>query len=427
MSKEKKVSGKSNFGVYGWLLTIVAFVIYASSGCQNQTFSILSSYYTDVVGWDNVLQQSFITVAGLAAVVGQYIVGTMTSNKKTSPRKLAFCLLIASGILYFVSGYIRSVVLMYIVFTLARAFAQTTSYQVTGVMVANWFPRKRGLVMGWCTMGIALSVTISQFVMGFGNKMWGPHGAFGIVSVLCIVAGIVIFVFLRDYPEEMGQYPDNDPTSVRQIAQINTEPSPWTTKRVLSCKEFWFIGLSMSIMLFSAGFMAQIAPVCLTSGFTPDQLPLLMTLVGVAAAVGSYLCGLIDVKTNTKIAILVCDACMILMGVLANTGNKWMVIGAMCCLAVILGGGSNFIVSFTQGYWGTRSFRAVFRFMQPIASLLSSLAPVIIAFVAAKFGGYGASFWLASGLGVVSAILVLLIKDDFVEKKEAAWATEVAE
>ena len=40
-------------------------------------------------------------------------------------------------------------------------------------------------------------------------------------------------------------------------------------------------------------------------------------------------------------------------------------------------------------------------------------------------GGYGAAFWLASILGAISLVLILLVKPGFVNKKEEKWGVEL--
>lgn len=423
---ENKIRAKSNFGLYGWILTIYAFVVYAASGCQNQTFSVLNDYYTNTIGWSNTQQQLIITIAGLGCCIAMGFIGSLV--RKVSPRKTAFVLLLISGVLYFVCSYITVYVLMAVLFVITRCVAQTCSMQLNGVFVNNWFPKKKGLVIGWATCGQAMATAISTIVMGWGLSHFGIHGAYGVISVASIVCAFVVMFVLRDYPEELGKYPDNDPNAVRQdVEQIRHAKSVWTAGRVLTTKEFWFIFLSIGIMSFGAGFMAQVVPVVMSAGFNPAQIPFIMTVIGVAACFGSYLCGVIDVKLGTKTAVIVVDVALILMGILANTGNKVCVVIALCCLAMILGGASNFGVSLCSGHWGRVTFNDVFRFGMPVIVFISSLAPTIIALVAENFGGYGAAFVFASILGVISAVLILLVKDGFVEKKEEQWKTGTPE
>lgn len=419
---KEKVSAKSNFGLYGWILTIYAFLTYAVSGMQNQTFSVLNDYYTNTIGWTNVQQQFIITCAGVVCVFVMGFIGNVV--RKVSPRKIAFALLLTSGVLFYVCSYVNTYILMAVIFVVTRCVAQTCSMQLNGTFINNWFPKKRGLVIGWATCGQALATTLSTILMGWGLSKMGIHGAYGIVSVISIVCAFIIFFVLRDYPEELGKHPDNDPDAVRKsVEQIKEHKTIWTAKRIFTCKEFWFISLSVAVMVFGAGFMAQVVPVLMSSGFNPAQIPLIMTGIGIAACFGSYICGVIDVKLGTKTAMLVVDACLLIMGLLANTGNKVMVIIALALLAIMLGGGSNFAVSMCSGCWGRENFNDIIRFMMPITVFISSLAPTIIALVAEKFGGYGAAFLLASILGIVSAILILLVRgNDFVAKKEAKWA-----
>lgn len=422
---QEKVSARSNFGLYGWLITIYAFLTYAASGMQNQTFSVLNDYYTNTVGWTNVQQQFIISCAGIVCVFVMTFVGNVV--RKVSPRKIAAVLLLASGILYYVCSYVNTYVLMAVIFIVTRCVAQTCSMQLNGTFVNNWFPKKRGLVIGWATCGQALATTLSTILMGWGLKVLGIQGAYGIVSLISIICAFLIFFVLRDYPEELGKYPDNDPTSVRKsVDEVKTpHTTVWTWTRVLTCKEFWFISLAVAVMVFGAGFMAQVVPVIMSVGFLPTQINFIMTGIGIAACFGSYICGVIDVKLGTKTAMFVVDGCLLVMGILANTGNKVAVVVALALLAIMLGGGSNFAVSMCSGYWGREHFNDIIRFMMPITVLISSLAPTIIALVAEKFGGYGAAFLLASALGIVSAILTLLVRDkDFARKKEAKWGVK---
>ena len=87
MEKQKK-TGIAHFGGYGWILIVAVFLVYAMSGCQNQTFSVLSDYYKNTVGWSTVQTSAIVTIAGLLVCVAQFCVGQLTT-KKVSPRKLA--------------------------------------------------------------------------------------------------------------------------------------------------------------------------------------------------------------------------------------------------------------------------------------------------------------------------------------------------
>ena len=417
----QKVSAKSNFGLYGWILVIYAFLVYAASGCQNQTFSVLNDYYTNTVGWANSQQQLIISISQLVCVVVMAFVGNLV--RKISPRKTAFVLLLASAVLFYICSYIETYVLMAVIFVLTRCIAQTCSMQLNGVFVNNWFPKKRGLVIGWATCGQALATTISTLLMGWGLRQFGVHGSYATISVMSLICAFIVLFVLRDYPEELGKHPDNDPNAVRQsMDQLKAHKTVWTAKRVLTTKEFWFISLSVAFMVFGAGFMSQIVPVLMMSGFAPPHIPLIMTLIGICACVGSYIFGVVDVKIGTKRAMIITAALLIAMGVLVNIGGMVFVVIALVCLAMMLGAGSNYCVSMVTGCWGREHFADVIRFAMPVTVIISGIAPFCIAKVAEVFGGYNAAFVLAAITGVISILLILPVKPGFAEKKEAKWA-----
>lgn len=419
--QKQKISGKSNFGLYGWILVIYAFLVYAASGCQNQTFSIMNDFYTNTLGWTNTQQQLIVSLSQLVCVVVMAIIGNMV--RKVSPRKTAFVLLLASAVLFYICSYIETYVLFAIIYVITRCIAQTCSMQLNGVFVGNWFPKKRGLVIGWATCGQALATSISTILMGWGLRQFGIHGSYATISVLSLICAFIVLFALRDYPEELGKHPDNDPNEVRMDTNaLRNHKTIWTTKRVLATKEFWCISLSVSFMVFGAGFMTQIVPVLMSNGFAPTSISTIMILIGICACFGSYLFGLLDVKVGTKTAMILTGVLLILMGVLVNIGGMVFVVIALICLAMMLGAGSNYCVSMVSGCWGREHFNDVLRYAMPITVLISGIAPTVIAAVAEHFGSYNASFVLAAITGVISILLILPVKPGFAAKKEALWA-----
>lgn len=418
-----KTSAKSNFGLYGWILTIYAFLVYAASSCQNQTFSIFSEHYTTTLGWTNTQQQLIISLSQFICVFVMAIVGNLV--RKVSPRKVATVLLLASSVLYFCCSYINTYILMAVVFVVTRCIAQTCSMQLNGNFIGNWFPKKRGLVVGWATCGQALGTTISTILMGWGLRQFGIHGGYGTISVMSLICAVIVWFVLRDYPEELGKYPDNDPNAVRMsVDDRKAHKVVWTWKRLFTTKEFWCISLSVSFMVFGAGFMTQIVPVLMMSGFDRSQIPLIMSLIGICACVGSYIFGVLDVKLGTKTAMIITGALLIVMGILVNIGGMVFIVIALACLAMMLGAGSNYCISMVTGCWGREHFPDVIRFAMPITVIVSGIAPTLIAWTAQTFGGFNAAFILAAITGVISILLILPVKPGFAEKKEAQWSAE---
>ena len=322
-------------------------------------------------------------------------------------------------------GFVNSLWMMGIIVIILFLIGDTISFILNSILVNNWFPKRSGMVMGWTTMAYPLSGAVATILLISFMAIGGIHTTYLPIAILAAIALIILIIFLKDYPEQCGCFPDNDPTEIREDAShLEKEASGvWTTKRVLSTKEFWFVSLSIALMMFSSGFMTQITPALLSLGFDINLLIPVMIGIAVVACIGSYLIGVLDMKLGTKWATVIVDIALFIMGILVLTNSLPCVMVAFGFLGVVMGGGSNLLVSYVGGLWG-KHFTHVFRFAQPICSFFGAIAMYIIAVVSEAFGGYKASFVLASILAVISAILILLVNPKNVEKKTEKFEAE---
>lgn len=77
-------------------------------------------------------------------------------------------------------------------------------------VVSNWFPRKKGIAMGWVTIGFPLSAAVTSQVMGNIVTKGGLPEVYTIYAVASFVLCVLVAIFVRDYPEQAGAYPDNN-------------------------------------------------------------------------------------------------------------------------------------------------------------------------------------------------------------------------
>ena len=79
--------------------------------------------------------------------------------------------------------------------------------------------------------------------------------------VLCLVLAVLVWVFVRDYPEEKGAFPDNDKHFDRADAEAELKAgleymkhSPWTSSKLLHTPTVWKMVVSLGVMeLLSLG------------------------------------------------------------------------------------------------------------------------------------------------------------------------------
>lgn len=418
---------KRGYGKRGWALIIYMFLLYFCTIAMVNSVNIMAPFLSATRGWNAAAITSTYTWAGLVAVILQFALATWLIKHSYKKTALVFGLIfILASILF---GFVGSM-WQYVLLMIVIKMAQVGWGLPTGYMVSNWFPTRQGTVMGLTTFGVPLAAGFGMAIMAalLGKGMFASYLPFIVIAVVVL---LIQQIFLADNPEQVGCYPDNNPDLSKadleaQLAEQQKLKAecPWTVKRVLSCCDAWFFVIPLGfIQLGAVGFMTQISSVLIAvdAAFYEQFGVMVLTGVSVVACIGSYICGVLDEKFGTKTAIFVTSVLMVAACGLSMTGNLTCTLIAMLFLAVFMGGGSNYMISGVVRYWKRSGYGNVVRVLLPICDILSSLGPILIAYIAMTRLGYTGSFLTIGVLGILGAILVLFMKPGRIEAKEAVY------
>ena len=406
--KEKKVTGSNNFGARGWLLVIYAFLVYLTITCIGQIFNVTGPYYQEAFGWDVSTLMGMFTIAGIIAVVFDFFAGTLAM--RVSPKKMSIVLGICFAICMILLGFVQNLAAFLIIIIVMKLFSDAFGFMMVGNLMANWFPRKRGAAMGWATFGMPLAGAIGATILRWSYGTYGIKWAYVPYAVLVLICLLILIFFLSDYPEQRGCHPDNDPMAVRiEETKPMKYTGEWTSKKILTNKNFWLCTLAVGLMMYTAGFMPQVSYVLIDINFNMKYFLLVMYGIAGFACLGSWIIGMLDVKLGTKKAFIIACCFMIVGGLLALIPWLPTTLFGLALYSVTLGGGSNLLVSFINGIWGRTDFAPVFRWSQPLCNLIISPASWVVASFA-SITSYRGSFGLAAIIGVVAMILILFVK-----------------
>jgi sugar phosphate permease len=430
---KKSSATKSNFGSRGWFLTIFAFFAFYMSTLLLNTMNLTVPAFSQTNGWDAAAMFSFQSVAGWIGVVVLFLTGWLA--QKYSPKYLSLITLVLFGVAVIFWGHVLSLFQWVLILVLVQVLGNSFAFSGNAVLISNWFPRKKGLVIGWATIGLPFSaatgIALTNALMG-GLGMKGAYYVFGGFAILLAIVG---FFFLHDYPEDVGAYPDNDKTVSREQLKAEqqegierSKKSIWTTGRLFARKEIWMISISLGVQsMFAVGVMSQFIPRMLANKFTMDSAIIIVTVGGLAACVGSYLCGLADAKFGPRIAAIATYIFGILALVMGCFNNIVLLIVSIIIFGVLLGGSSNYPVSLLVTCFGRYDFARAYKICYPIISGIGTSGSIIVALVRFKVPGleqnpYAAPYLIMAVLGVVGILLLLYIKEDFAKKYEVKFA-----
>lgn len=172
--------------------------------------------------------------------------------------------------------------------------------------------------MGIATMGMSISsATLNPIILGFAGSSLGISGFFWVMAAIVVATAVVVFLFVRNNPEEAGAYPDNDRSVSREeleaefrAAQEYKKTSPWTMARVLKTPQAWLISLGTGLpMMVGAGTIALLVPTLASYGQDPMLGVVLLSSMWPIGLLGHYLIGVLDQKLGTKKTTIAVTAC----------------------------------------------------------------------------------------------------------------------
>lgn len=419
-----------NFGFRGWMLVIYQFIGFlVFTAFTNWPMNALTDVYSPQ---NPQLISTLYTIAQVVGIGTQLILSANIGKVKNikvlgivlGVVSMVFCLgvmLIPPGTLWFVAYFLVSfIITIWCTFTI-------------GILIGQWFPRRKGTVMGIVTFAFPIgNALVSPFAAtvfgGFATK--GRPDVVGAYLPYFILGGIGLLIaafLIKDYPEQCGAYRDNDHSFTPEIAKAmmeaeieNKKTTVWTLGNTLKTSSFWTLTIPMGLLLMtSIGMMTQTVTIIGTLGFGSESKEFGMIMLGicVVACLGSYVLGLLDTRLGTRKAMLIATVLMIISGIFGVIGGMAGTLIALACLAAFMGAASNFTVSGAVQYWRIEDFPSVFARVNPVASLLSAFGPMVVATLLFAKGmpDVKATFIFVGICGVISVILTALFRPSHVK------------
>ena len=416
-----------NFGA-GWVVIIyclLMFFLYV--GMCNDGANITAPNVAYRLGVENGMIMNMNSLAGIVGVVFFIIVGQI--NRKIGARMTSGICCIISGIAYILACNAPSIA----VYTIAMCFVygsiMSASYVAGGTLVATWFPKKKGVVMGYTTMGHNFAsafyvqlVAILIAPMMAGTENIGENFSSGIIpiGIAAIVLGILGMIFIRNTPQERGLNPDNVSDEVYKNEYDTADEvdgdGGWTTGALLKTKELWLAAITTgAFQICSVGVMSQLVIRNTQLGFTQQQAMNVMTILALGGVVGSWLIGIIDDKIGTKKTMVgfgIWYAIALLCNFGAADSSSPLVYVSLFMIAMGIGGSANFTTSLPTSIFGRQGFDKVNSVIFPIQGAITALCFLVNGVVQKMTGGQIKMAYLVfAGVALVNVVLVLIVNE----------------
>ena len=382
---------------YGWIIVAVIIVCMIVGYGVRHSFSVFFPPILDEFGWSRgstaLMFSLNILFYGLAApIVGS--VGDRWNPRRVMPFG-ALLLALATAGCALASELWHFYLLFGVLMPVGLAF---TGWPVFAPSLANWFVRRRGMVMGLGTMGGGLSFTVGMFVehmISLVDWRW----TFVVMGGL--VVGIVIpMVLLLFYsrPEQRGLAPYGAEALQYRVnegrARSNASMA-WTLSQVLRSYRLWMLFLSLMLYWGIGNYMVVAHQVRFAEdmGYSSAFAASVFGFSGIFLVLGmlfSFLADRLGREKTLTLATISSIISLFILILIQDNSQPWL----LYIHALLFGFGAGLVspifAAGTADIFYGKNFGAVFGIVVAGMGVGGAIGPWLGGFIYDVFGSY---FW----------------------------------
>ncbi len=411
---ENKVS--YNFGKKGWtLICFEVVLLFFMTGLTVDGLNIIVPQMAAFRGWDINVLLSISTPAGIIALFlvmfwGKFIEKFGLKQVTVATMFLAAIATVLYGNSVSVAMYAVTLVAMV---TLINAFSVICGFAIC----TNWFPTKKGIVMGFTTIGMNLASACISIILNALTSKSNIAMALTVMGIVIAAVGVLVALFVKATPEEAGCYPDNDPKVAELIhkeeqALEREEANKLSYLAALKDSKVWIFGIAYGFFgLATVGIMSQLVGYFQeVRGFTLNMALLTITVAAIIGMIGSVLWGVVDQKLGTKPA-------SILFGIWYFIGIIFLILSNTVCMYIgifmlgfAIGGNGNFAPSMASYVFGRKNFAVSYSCVNTIVGVVRSLSFVVLAGLRSVTSGYTVPYLVFAVISLLGGLMLVFVK-----------------
>ncbi|MEH7125811.1 MFS transporter [Bacillus sp. JJ1503] len=290
---------------FSWFILTVTFFSIIVAGIVMASSGVFLTPFESEFGWDrSVISLAFGISLFFYGVSGPFMAALL---EKIGLKKMMLAsmgtLLIGLLLTYLMNQSWHLIIIWGIIIGLGSSLFLT----VLSPYVANhWFKEKRGLATGILTASTAMGQLILLPVLAMVIESYSWRWAMGLIIALSIIMFIIIFLFMKNSPKDIGVLPYGQSEDMEEMHEIqNGNPIVIAFKGffdAVKAKEFWLLAGSFFMCgLSTSGLIGtHFISYCISFGIPLVTAASLLSFMGVFNIVGTTLSGWLSDRIDNR-------------------------------------------------------------------------------------------------------------------------------
>ncbi len=324
---------------YGWVILAAGFIGAVMMG-PSQTFTV--SLFTDTFVTELGISRSAVSLIYGAATLGASLLLPITGRLVDRHGTRRMMLLVTLAFVASLAAMSRVAgAAGLLAALLALRFLGFGSMQlVSNNIIAQWFVRRRGLVMGLAGQSLAISLFLFPALAEFLIHQFTWRGAWIALSLIVLAVAVpVVLLLYRDRPELYGLRPDGNAPRDRLYPDIAAEEN-WTLSEARGTSVFWVFTLAFMVMAtINAGLIFHQSSIFAERGLSRSTAVTafqVMALVSIAGNLGmGHLLDRVSARLLLVVQLAILSAALLLLQVMHT---PWETLIYATLLGLAMGG-----------------------------------------------------------------------------------------
>ena len=398
---------------YAWVMALVTFAVLIITAGVRATPSVLMVPLEAEFGWTTAAISSAIAVnIALFGLIGPFAASAMN---RFGIRRIVLAAVALLAVSVAMTTRMQTIWQM----TLLWGLCVGTGTGVTALVLAatvttRWFETRRGLVLGMLSAANATGQLVFLPILAGMIASHGWRSSVWIVSGAAALIFIVVLIFMRDHPEDLGLRPYGQPPDAPARPASPSLPPLAALRLALRSPAFWALGGTFFVCGASTNGLigTHLIAACHDVGISEVQSAQLLAMMGMFDIVGTTASGWLTDRFSAR---------YLLFGYYTLRGVSLLWLphtlqadpAALNIFAVFYG--LDWIATvpptmrLTTESFGKENTPVVYGWIGACHQLGASLAAFGGGAIRTNLGGYQLAFWIAGVLCVVAGLVFVTV------------------